>query len=79
MKVILGGILMEKYKGDAEVVSCGSLHGGDDDSDATTASNDEATTVTAATRAAPAVPRERSELEVLGDDLQAYAFSASFP
>ena len=24
------------------------------------------------------MPRERSELEVLGDDLQAYAFSASF-
>ena len=57
MKVILDGILMEKYKGDAEVASCGSLHGdGDDDnSDATTASNDEATTVTAVTRASPAI------------------------
>ena len=80
MKVILDGIVMEKYKGDAEVASYGSFHGDgdDDDSDATTASNDEATTVTAVTRATPTMPRERSELEVLGDDLQAYAFSASF-
>ena len=78
MKVILDGIVMEKYKGDAEVASCGWLHGDDDDSDATTASNDEATAVTAVTRATPPMPRERSELEVLGDDLQAHAFSASF-
>ena len=27
MKVILDGIVMEKYKGDAEVASYGSLHG----------------------------------------------------
>ena len=70
MKVILDGIEVEKYKGAAEVASC--------DSDATTASNDETTQVTAVTRATPAKPRERSELEVLGGDLQACAFSASF-
>ena len=57
VKVILDGIVMEKYKGDAEVASCGSLHGDDDDSDATTASNDKATAVTAVTRTTPAMPQ----------------------
>ena len=63
--MILGGIVVEKYKGDAEVASCG--HGDDDNSDATTASNDAAATVS-----------ERSELVVLCDDLQPYAVIASF-
>ena len=66
----LDGIISEKHKGDAGVTSCDSIRGDDDDSDATT--------TTAVTFATPAMPRERSELEVVGDDLQTYAFSASF-